>query len=353
MQDYTHFLTPRNIQVQNLSATHSIITLAPFERGLGHTLANSLRRILLSSMPGAAIIEVQIHGVLHEYDTIQGVREDVINILLNLKGVAIKMHGRKEVTLTLSKKGSGPVLAKDIQLEHDVEIANPDHVIANLTGNGDLKMTLKVVRGRGYVPISARSHELSRVAGKLHLDASFSPVSRVAYHVENARVEQNTNLDKLILEIETNGTLGPEDAIRYAATILQQQLAAFVDLKEMEFQPTQEKERKLNPLLFRPVEDLELTVRAANCLKAQNIRTIGDLVHNAESDLLKTPNLGKKSLNEIKAALSSRNLHLGMRVDGWTPSSGGEEASTLTEIDEDQLSMAQDTESKKLKKEKK
>lgn len=320
MQDHAHFLTPRNIHVQNISATHAKVTLEPLERGFGHTLGNALRRILLSSMPGAAIIEAHISGVLHEHNTVEGVREDVIDILLNLKGVAIKMHGRKEVMLSLTKKGSGPVLAKDIQLEHDIEITNPDHIIAHLTGNAELKMMLKVVRGRGYMPVSARAHEITRGVGKLHLDASFSPVRRVAYQVENARVEQHTDLDKLILDIETDGTLGAEDAIRYSATILQQQLAAFVDLKEVSFQPTQEKERKVNPLLFRPVEDLELTVRAANCLKAQNIRTIGDLVHNAESDLLKTPNLGKKSLNEIKVALSIRNLHLGMDVDGWTPS---------------------------------
>jgi DNA-directed RNA polymerase subunit alpha len=320
MQDFSSFLTPRNIQVQEISPTHSKVTLEPLERGFGHTLGNALRRILLSSMPGAAIVEVQIDGVQHEYSSLEGVREDVIDILLNLKGVAIKLHTRKEVVLTLDKKGPGPVLAKDIQVEHDVEIANPDHEIAHLTGNGHLKMSFKVVKGRGYVPVSARSHEITKSVGKLHLDASFSPVARVAYHVENARVEQQTDLDKLILEIETNGTLTPEDAIRYSATLLQHQLAAFVDLKEIAFQPLQEKERKLNPLLLRPVEDLELTVRAANCLKAQEIRTIGDLVHNSENDLLKTPNLGKKSLNEIKAALAARNLHLGMKVDGWTPS---------------------------------
>ena len=317
MQDYSQFLTPRNIQVQSISPTHAKIILEPLERGFGHTLGNTLRRILLSSMPGAAVVEAQIDGVSHEYNTIQGVREDVIDILLNLKGIAIKLHGRNQVNLLLSKKGAGPVLARDITLEHDVEIANPDHVIANLTGNTEFKIILNVMKGRGYMPVSARSHEIIKMAGRLYLDASFSPVRKVSYHVENTRVEQNTDLDKLILDVETNGTLGPEDAIKYSATILQQQLAAFVDLKEIEFQPAQEKERKMNPLLLRPVEDLELTVRAANCLKAQSIRTIGDLVHNAESDLLKTPNLGKKSLNEIKAALAARNLHLGMRVDGW------------------------------------
>lgn len=342
MQDYSNFLTPRSIQVQAISPTHSKVVLEPLERGFGHTLGNALRRILLSSMPGAAVVEVQIHGVLHEYSAIEGVREDVIDILLNLKGIAIKLHGRNEVILTLEKKGPGPVLAGDIQLEHDVEIANPDHVIANLTEGAKLKMSLKIVKGRGYVPVTARGQDISKTVGKLHLDASFSPVLRVSYQVENARVEQHTDLDKLILDIETNGTLTAEDAIRYSATILQHQLAAFVDLKEMAFQPTQEKERKLNPLLLRPVEDLELTVRAANCLKAQYIRTIGDLVHHAESDLLKTPNLGKKSLNEIKAALAARNLHLGMKVDGWVPTTSPEEI---------EAEMAK--EAKKLEKEKK
>lgn len=337
MQDYSNFLTPRNIQVQAISPTHSKVVLEPLERGFGHTLGNALRRILLSSMPGAAVVEVQIHGVLHEYSAIEGVREDVIDILLNLKGVAFKLLGRSEVTLTLEKQGAGPVVAGDIQTEHDVEIANPHHVIAHLTEGAKLKMALKIVKGRGYVPVTARGHEISKTVGKLHLDASFSPVRRVAYQVENARVEQHTDLDKLILDIETNGTLTPEDAIRYSATILQYQLAAFVDLKEISFQPTQEKERKMNPLLLRPVEDLELTVRAANCLKAQFIRTIGDLVHHAESDLLKTPNLGKKSLNEIKAALSARNLHLGMKVDGWVPSVPPAESTKPVEATSKQL----------------
>ncbi len=317
MQDYNQLLTPRNIQVQNVTSLYSKVILEPLERGFGHTLGNALRRILLSSMPGAAIVEAEIEGVSHEYNVIEGVREDVIDILLNLKGVALKLHGRKEVTLSLTKTGAGPVLSSDIKLEHDVEISNPAHVIANLTKDITFKMTLKVVRGRGYVPVSARSHTISKIAGKLHLDASFSPIVRVSYQVENTRVEQRTDLDKLILDIETNGTISPEDAIKYSATILQQQLSAFVDLKEIEFQPIQEKEKKINPLLYRPVEDLELNVRAANCLKAQNIRTIGDLVHHAESDLLKTPNLGRKSLNEIKAALVSRSLHLGMSVEGW------------------------------------
>lgn len=310
------FLTPKNIQVQSLSPTHVKIVLEPLERGFGHTLGNALRRILLSSMPGAAIIEAEIEGVLHEYASIEGVQEDVIDLLLNLKGVAIKLMGRDEVFLTLDKKGSGPVLAKDITLDHNVEIVNPNHVIAHLADRGHLKMSLRVVKGRGYVPVSARNEPgVSTPVGKLQLDASFSPIMRVAYQVENTRVENRTDLDKLIIDMETNGTLEPEEAIRISATILQHQLASFVDIKHASLDYPKEKSRKINPMLLRPVEDLELTVRAANCLKSENINTIADLVQRNESDLLKMPNLGKKSLTEIKNVLLSRNLHLGMRLE--------------------------------------
>lgn len=320
MQDiYTDFLTPRTIQVRTEGPMHFVITLEPLERGFGSTLGNALRRILLSSMPGAAVTEVQIEGVLHEYSSIEGVREDVIDILLNLKGLAIKLMGRDEVTLTLSKKGQGPVLASDIILEHDVEIINPDHVIAHLTKSGELKMTLKIQKGRGYLPAAAREDISShgKPVGKLYLDASFSPVRRVAYQVENARVEKRTDLDKLIIDLETNGTLDPEEAIRRAATILQHQLAAFVELRSVAQQLPEQKSKDINPLLLRPVDDLELTVRAANCLKAENIYYIGDLVQRSENDLLKTPNLGKKSLTEIKNVLASRGLSLGMTIDNW------------------------------------
>ncbi len=321
MQDiYSSFLTPRSIQVQALTPTSSKIILEPLERGFGHTLGNALRRILLSSMPGAAIVEVEIENVLHEYSSIEGVREDVIDILLNLKGIAIKLMGRSEVTLTLEKKTPGPVLASDITPEHDVEIVNPHHVIAHLTKAGKLKMHLKVMRGRGYVASTSWSESSGKPVGKLPLDASFSPVTRVAYQVENARVEKRTDLDKLILEIETNGTLEAEEAIRISATILQRQLASFVELKHAALSSPKEKARKINPLLLRPVEDLELTVRAANCLKAESINSIADLVQRTEADLLKTPNLGKKSLTEIKNVLAARNLHLGMKVEDLPPS---------------------------------
>src|SRR5471030_1287070 len=311
------FLTPRHIDVQVVSPTRAKITLEPLERGFGHTLGNALRRILLSSMPGCAVVEAEIDGVLHEYSAIEGVQEDVIEILLNLKGLAIKLHGRDEVTLTLSKKGSGVVTAADIQLDHDVEIVNPDHVIANLASNGALNMKLTVARGRGYEPADSRQsdEDESRSIGRLQLDSSFSPVRRIAYVVENARVEQRTDLDKLVIDLETNGTLDPEEAIRRSATILQQQLATFVDLQSAPLvQEKSLREDAVNPIFQRPVDDLELTVRSANCLKAENIFYIGDLVQRTEADLLKTPNLGKKSLTEIKNVLLAHGLALGTKI---------------------------------------
>lgn len=321
MQDvYQNFLTPKTIQVDTLSNNRSKIVLEPLERGFGYTLGNALRRILLSSMPGTAIVEVQIDGVLHEYSSIDGVREDVVDILLNLKDVAIKLMGRNEAILTLKKKGLGPVTAGDIQTSHDVEIVNPEHVIANITKEGELSMTLKVSVGRGYQPASQRAESKeSRTVGSLLLDASFSPVRRVTYQVENARVENRTDLDKLIIELETNGTLNPEEAIRRAATIMQHQMAAFVELQHEPMHSARRSESRLDPVLLRSVDDLELTVRAANCLKAENIYYIGDLVQRSENDLLKTPNLGKKSLMEIKTVLAQRGLGLGMNVDSWPP----------------------------------
>lgn len=319
----TEFLTPRLIDVNEISATHAKVTLEPLERGFGHTLGNALRRILLSSMPGSAIVETEIDGVLHEYSAIEGVQEDVIEILLNLKGVAVVMHAKDEAVLTLNKKGPCVVTAGDIQVDHDIEVKNPDHVIAHLNEAGELAIKLTVQRGRGYVPAEGRDNgdEESRSIGRLQLDASFSPVHRVTYVVENARVEQRTDLDKLVLDLETDGTLDPEEAIRRAATILQQQLAVFVDLEsEKEVEPEQYEE-EIDPTLLRPVDDLELTVRSANCLKAENIYYIGDLVQRTEVELLKTPNLGKKSLTEIKDVLASRGLSLGLRLDNWPPSS--------------------------------
>ena len=318
----TEFLKPRLVDVQTLSPTHAKITLEPLERGFGYTLGNALRRILLSSMPGSAITEVKIEGVLHEYSTLEGVQEDVIEILLNLKTVALRMHGREEVTLTLAKKGPGIVTAGDIQLEHDVEVVDPKHAIATLTKDGMLNMELKVNRGRGYQPVTARAAVAeSRAIGVMQLDASYSPIRRVAYTVENARVEQRTDLDKLILDIETNGTINPEEAVRRAANILQDQISIFVDLKSPETKVEERREPEMDPLLLRPVDDLELTVRSANCLKAENIFYIGDLIQRSEFELLKTPNLGKKSLTEIKDVLAQHGLSLGMKLENWPPAS--------------------------------
>ncbi|MBX2807983.1 MAG: DNA-directed RNA polymerase subunit alpha [Cellvibrionaceae bacterium] len=325
MQAVNEFLTPRHIDVTENSPTHAKVVLEPLERGFGHTLGNALRRILLSSMPGCAIVEAEIDGVEHEYSAIEGVQEDVIEILLNLKGVAVVMHeqDKSQVTLSLVKKGAGVVTAADIELGHDVEIKNPDHVIATITGDTELNMRLIVARGRGYEPVDIRHSDTdeTRTIGRLQLDASFSPVKRLAYSVESARVEQRTDLDKLVLDLETNGTIDPEEAIRRSATILQQQLAVFVDLENEKLSEPEEKEEEIDPILLRPVDDLELTVRSANCLKAENIYYIGDLVQRTEVELLKTPNLGKKSLTEIKDVLASRGLSLGRRLENWPPAS--------------------------------
>ncbi len=317
------FLTPRVIKVDEKSSTMAHVTLEPLERGFGHTLGNALRRILLSSMPGCAITEVEIDGVLHEYSAIEGVQEDVIEILLNLKGVALSMGGKDSTELSLVAKGPCTVTAADIQVDHDVEVCNPEHVICTLTADKELTLRLVAERGRGYVPADARvdAEEETRSIGRLQLDASFSPVRRVSYVVESARVEQRTDLDKLVIDLETNGTIDPEEAIRRAATILQQQLSVFVDLEGETQAAAQEAEDEVDPILLRPVDDLELTVRSANCLKAENIYYIGDLVQRTEVELLKTPNLGKKSLTEIKDVLASRGLSLGMRLENWPPAS--------------------------------
>ena len=323
MQEANHeFLKPNVISVDNVDLTHARVTLEPLERGFGYTLGTALRRILLSSMSGAAVTEVRIENVLHEYSSIPGVQEDVIEVLLNLKNLAVRMHNRPETVLRVSKKGSGTMTAGDIQLDHDVEVVNPNHVIANLSEEGELSMEITVTTGRGYevVDISNASEE-TREVGVLKLDASYSPVRRVSYSVENARVEQRTDLDKLVIDIETNGTIDPEDAVRRAATILHEQISVFVQLEETARSAGDIAEEKIDPLLLRPVDDLELTVRSANCLKAENIYYIGDLIQRTEVELLKTPNLGKKSLTEIKDVLASRGLSLGVRMENWPPPS--------------------------------
>lgn len=331
----SELLTPRTIDVTEIDSTNARVVLEPLERGFGHTLGNALRRILLSSMEGCAIVEVEIDGVLHEYSAIEGVQEDVIEILLNLKNVALILHGKNEVELTLSKSGVGAVTAGDITVDSNVEIKNPDYVIAHITGDVELNMRLRVLKGRGYQPANMSStdeEEETRAIGKLRLDASYSPVRSVSYLVENARVEQRTDLDKLALNIETDGTIEPEEAIRRAATILQQQLAVFVDLESESLSEPEEHEEQIDPILLRPVDDLELTVRSANCLKAESIYFIGDLIQRTEVELLKTPNLGKKSLTEIKDVLASRGLSLGMRLENWPPASLRPESEDLSQL---------------------
>ncbi len=322
----TNLLKPKAIQVEQLAANRAKVTLEPFERGYGHTLGNALRRVLLSSMVGYSATEVTIAGVVHEYSSIDGVQEDVVNILLNLKGVVFKLHNRDEVTLSLRKDGEGVVTAVDIQTPHDVEIINPEHVIANLSQGGKLDMQIKVEKGRGYVPGTMRRYadEPTKALGRIVLDASFSPVKRVSYTVESARVEQRTDLDKLVLEIETNGAITAEDAVRASAKILVEQLAVFAQLEGGELSAFDAPAQRggagnFDPILLRPVDELELTVRSANCLKAENIYYIGDLIQRTENELLKTPNLGRKSLNEIKEVLASRGLTLGMKLEAWPP----------------------------------
>lgn len=324
----TEFLKPRLVDIEQISSTHAKVTLEPLERGFGHTLGNALRRILLSSMPGCAVTEVEIDGVLHEYSTKEGVQEDILEILLNLKGLAVKVHGKDEVILTLNKSGIGPVTAADITPNDDIEIVKPQHVICRLTDeSAAINMRIKVQRGRGYVPASARIHseEDERPIGRLLVDACYSPVERIAYNVEATRVEQRTDLDKLVIEMETNGTIDPEEAIRRAATILAEQLEAFIDLRDVAKVEVKDEKPEFDPILLRAVDDLELTVRSANCLKAEAIHYIGDLVQRTEVELLKTPNLGKKSLTEIKDVLASRGLSLGMRLENWPPASIADE----------------------------
>ncbi len=329
MSSSNELLKPRLVDVNVISPRNAKIVLEPLERGFGHTLGNALRRILLSSIQGSAVVEVQIEGVLHEYTAIEGVHEDVVDILLNLKGLAVVLHNKTEASLVINKVGPGVVTAADIQGDADVEIINPEHVIANITSNGSLSMTMKVATGRGYVPATQRRTDEERPIGSLLLDASFSPVRRVSYSVESARVEQRTNLDKLIIELETDGTVDAEETVRKAAGILQQQLTVFVELEGSEQEEAAWVEAEIDPILLRPVDDLELTVRSANCLKAENIYYIGDLIQRTEVELLKTPNLGKKSLTEIKDVLGSHGLSLGMRLENWPPAQMKEERKPL------------------------
>lgn len=319
----SQLLKPRLVEVERRNPRSARIALEPLERGYGHTLGNAIRRILLSSIPGAAIVEANIEGVLHEYTTVEGMQEDVIDVLLNLKNVAVRMHSREEAELQLHAQEPGAVTAGDIATEHDVEIVNPDLVVANLT-SGKLDMTLKVRTGHGYEPAQSNAEHAADEAtaseiGALRLDASFSPIRRVSYVVERARVEQRTDLDKLVLDIETDGSVEPEEAVRTAAATLYDQLSVFVDLEAREEVTPEAEAADVDPILRKPIEDLELTVRSTNCLKAEDIHYVGDLVQRTEHELMRTPNLGKKSLTEISTVLSEHGLSLGTTVDSWPP----------------------------------
>ena len=316
----TELLTPRIIDVQNISPLHARVIMEPFERGYGHTLGNALRRILLSSMFGFAPTEVKISGIVHEYSALDGVQEDLVDILLNIKGIVLKLHNNQQATLYLRKSGKGVVTAGDIDAGHDVEIINPEHIIAHLTSDTAIEIELKIEKGRGFVPATIRKNiNNEKDIGTIFLDASFSPIRRVSYTVESARVEQRTDLDKLIIDLETNGVVEPEEAIRYAARVLVQQLTVFADLESTPIPKEKPQAPQIDPILLRPVDDLELTVRSANCLKVENIYYIGDLIQRTEAELLRTPNLGRKSLNEIKEVLAARELTLGMKLDNWPP----------------------------------
>ena len=317
----TEYLKPRVVDVEVITPLRARVTLEPMERGFGYTLGNALRRVLLSSIPGFAITEVKIDGVVHEYSTIDGVQEDVVDILLNLKGVALKLNNKTETILTLSKSTEGVVPAGDFDTGHDAEIVNPNHVIAHLTKGGKLNLEVKVAMGRGYQPVPARqkNDEEDRVLGFIMVDASFSPINKVSYQVESARVEQRTDLDKLVMDVETNGVIEPEQAIRDAARILIGQLSVFANLEGSPNEVEVKSAPQVDPILLRPVDDLELTVRSANCLKAENIFYIGDLIQRSENELLKAPNLGRKSLNEIKDVLATKGLTLGMKLENWPP----------------------------------
>lgn len=319
IQNAYNMLKPEAIKVDMLDDKTAKIVLEPFERGFGHTVGFSLRRTLLSSMPGSAITSFKVDGVMHEYTTMVGLHEDLVQVKLNLKLAVVELHdGYSSEEFKLEVKGPCKITAGDIDTEGKATILNPDLVIATLNSSETFTMYVTVERGIGYVPANSEEDDI----GSIQLDASFSPIHRVIYKVEDARVENKTNLDKLVLEIETNGSISPDDAIRWCASVLQHQLSAFV---ELQVAPKVDESQKysVNPKLYEKVDTLELTVRAANCLKSENIRYIGDLVTRSESQLLRTPNLGRKSLAEIKNMLADQGLSLGLHVDGWeTPDEG-------------------------------
>ncbi len=319
------FLKPKIIDVKKISSNHSKIILEPLERGFGHTIGNSLRRILLSSMPGYSITEVEIEGVLHEFSVKDGLLEDINEVLLNLKGVYLRIDGDSEyVYAYIKKKGICNVTASDIVCDKEIYIHNKNHIICNITDkNCSINMKLKIELGIGFISASDKKNNFKNKENssinRLFLDSFFSPIKYISYNIESTRFKDRNDLDRLIIDIKTNGTLDPELAIRKASTILYNQLKTFVELKDNYLYKKKKKKFKFNPVLLSSVDDLELTVRSANCLKTENINYIGDLVQKTEFDLLKTPNLGKKSLTEIKNILSLKNLKLGMKLKNWPP----------------------------------
>jgi DNA-directed RNA polymerase subunit alpha len=331
-RNWKALIKPKRIEIEKegLTPSYAKLVAEPFERGFGTTIGNSLRRILLSSLQGSAIVSVQIDGVLHEFSTIPGVKEDVTEIILNLKGVKTKLHGTGPKTTHLKAKGEGVVTAKDIVCDEDVEILSPDHHIATLSADASLDMEMVIKTGKGYVP-SERNKEENQPIAAIPIDAIFSPVTKVNYTVTNARVGQITDYDKLIMEVWTNGSISPEDAVSIAAKIMQDQLAIFINFEEDEETDETGDEReteKLNENLFKGVDELELSVRSANCLKHADIRLIGELVQKTEQEILATKNFGRKSLNEIKEILADMGLSLGMKLENFPPKQkeGEEEA---------------------------
>jgi DNA-directed RNA polymerase subunit alpha len=308
------------IKVGDDPKRHATVVARPLERGFGLTLGNALRRVLLSSLQGAAVTAVQIDGVLHEFSSIPGVREDVTDIILNVKAIAIKMQGEGAKRMTLRKSGPGVVTAGDINTIGDVQILNPDLVLCTLDEGAEIRMEFTVSTGKGYVPADQNRPEDAPI-GLIPVDALYSPVRKVSYRVENTREGQNLDRDMLTLQIETDGSVSPEDALALAARILQDQLAVFITFEEPRREEAVSAAPQLpfNPALLKKVDELELSVRSANCLKNDNITYIGDLIQKTEAEMLRTPNFGRKSLNEIKEVLAAMGLHLGMEVTGWPP----------------------------------
>jgi len=309
-----------DVNVENDTKKKGILIAEPLERGFGLTLGNSIRRVLLSSLQGAAITSVKLKGVVHEFSTIQGVKEDLTDILLNLKSVAVKVHSPGLKKMYIKSSGSGEIRAGNFETDSETEIMNPDQLIMTLDSNADIEIEANIETGKGYVSAEVAEDE-NKIIGEIQLDAMFSPVIRASYKVENSRVGQVTDYDKLIFEVETNGVITPDDAIALASRILQDQLQPFINFDEPEIQHDQSSTEKLsfNSNLLKKVEELELSVRSANCLKNDNIIYIGDLVQKSESEMLRTPNFGRKSLNEIKEVLQQMELNLGMSVHDWPP----------------------------------